>query len=117
MVLSLESTTYPGTTDEELKPRIEARGLAVGRDLFLVQAQGALISYSDSHIPFFPKMRIYHFSPPSASLTRECLAGFDYVVLAIDHDKLDYRLINSSSQLLIDCSGKFPRAYATYHQG
>ena len=24
-VLSLESTTYPGTTDEELKPRVEAR--------------------------------------------------------------------------------------------
>ncbi|MGO3932812.1 NAD(P)-binding domain-containing protein, partial [Rhodopseudomonas pseudopalustris] len=36
MVVSLESTTYPGTTDEELKPRIEARGLAVGSDIFLV---------------------------------------------------------------------------------
>jgi UDP-N-acetyl-D-glucosamine dehydrogenase len=35
-IVSLESTTYPGTTDEELKPRIEARGLAVGRDVFLV---------------------------------------------------------------------------------
>ena len=36
MVLSLESTTYPGTTDEELKPRIESRGLTVGKDIFLV---------------------------------------------------------------------------------
>lgn len=36
MVLSLESTTYPGTTDEELKPRIEARGFVVGKDIFLV---------------------------------------------------------------------------------
>jgi len=35
-VVSLESTTYPGTTDEELKPRIESRGLTVGRDVFLV---------------------------------------------------------------------------------
>lgn len=35
-VVSLESTTYPGTTDEELMPRIEGRGLAVGRDVFLV---------------------------------------------------------------------------------
>jgi UDP-N-acetyl-D-glucosamine dehydrogenase len=32
----LESTTYPGTTDEELKPRIEAQGLKVGEDVFLV---------------------------------------------------------------------------------
>jgi len=35
-LVSLESTTYPGTTDEELRPRIEAAGLACGRDVFLV---------------------------------------------------------------------------------
>ena len=35
-VVSLESTTYPGTTEEELKPRIESTGLKVGEDLFLV---------------------------------------------------------------------------------
>ena len=35
-IVSLESTTYPGTTEEVLKPRIESRGLAVGRDVFLV---------------------------------------------------------------------------------
>jgi UDP-N-acetyl-D-glucosamine dehydrogenase len=35
-IVSLESTTYPGTTDEELAPRIAARGLTVGRDVFLV---------------------------------------------------------------------------------
>ncbi len=35
-VVSLESTTYPGTTDEELLPRLESRGLKVGKDIFLV---------------------------------------------------------------------------------
>jgi UDP-N-acetyl-D-glucosamine dehydrogenase len=35
-VVSLDSTTYPGTTEEELKPRIEKRGLKVGEDIFLV---------------------------------------------------------------------------------
>lgn len=35
-LLSLESTTYPGTTEEELRPRIERRGLTVGKDVFLV---------------------------------------------------------------------------------
>jgi UDP-N-acetyl-D-glucosamine dehydrogenase len=35
-IVSLESTTYPGTTEEELRPRIEARGLKVGHDVFLV---------------------------------------------------------------------------------
>jgi UDP-N-acetyl-D-glucosamine dehydrogenase len=36
MIVSLESTTYPGTTEEELKPRIEKGGLKVGTDVFLV---------------------------------------------------------------------------------
>jgi UDP-N-acetyl-D-glucosamine dehydrogenase len=35
-VFSLESTTYPGTTDEELAPRLEKNGLKVGEDIFLV---------------------------------------------------------------------------------
>lgn len=35
-VVSLESTTYPGTTEEELRPRIESRGLEIGTDVFLV---------------------------------------------------------------------------------
>ncbi|QJQ52140.1 MULTISPECIES: nucleotide sugar dehydrogenase [Vitreoscilla] len=35
-LLSLESTTYPGTTEEELLPRVEASGLKVGENFFLV---------------------------------------------------------------------------------
>jgi UDP-N-acetyl-D-glucosamine dehydrogenase len=35
-VMSLESTTYPGTTEEELRPRLESRGFTVGQDVFLV---------------------------------------------------------------------------------
>src|SRR6056297_1484484 len=35
-IIALESTTYPGTTEEELLPRIEANGLKVGHDIFLI---------------------------------------------------------------------------------
>lgn len=35
-VVSLESTTYPGTTEEELLPRVESTGLKVGESIFLV---------------------------------------------------------------------------------
>jgi UDP-N-acetyl-D-glucosamine dehydrogenase len=35
-VVSLESTTYPGTTEEEVVPRLRARGLEPGRDVFVV---------------------------------------------------------------------------------
>ncbi len=34
-LMVLESTTYPGTTEEVVQPRIEARGLGIGRDFFL----------------------------------------------------------------------------------
>ena len=40
-LVSLESTTYPGTTDEELLPRMESRGLKVGDNAFLVFSPGA----------------------------------------------------------------------------
>ena len=35
-IISLESTTYPGTTEEIIKPRIEKNGLKVGDNIFLV---------------------------------------------------------------------------------
>jgi UDP-N-acetyl-D-glucosamine dehydrogenase len=35
-VLSLESTTYPGTTEEELRPMVEQQGLVIGDTFFLV---------------------------------------------------------------------------------
>ncbi|MFC1458360.1 nucleotide sugar dehydrogenase [Microvirga arabica] len=35
-VVSLESTTYPGTTEEELRPRLEKAGFVVGENMFLV---------------------------------------------------------------------------------
>jgi UDP-N-acetyl-D-glucosamine dehydrogenase len=34
-LVCLESTTYPGTTDEVVLPRLQARGLRVGSDFFL----------------------------------------------------------------------------------
>lgn len=41
-VVSLESTTYPGTTEEELRPRLESRGFVVGEDVFLVDRKSVV---------------------------------------------------------------------------
>ena len=35
-LISLESTTWPGTTEEVVRPLIEAQGLVIGRDVYLV---------------------------------------------------------------------------------
>lgn len=54
-LVSLESTTYPGTTEEELRPRIEAQGLEVGKDVFLVYSpereDPGNASFSSKNIP------------------------------------------------------------------
>jgi UDP-N-acetyl-D-glucosamine dehydrogenase len=34
-LMVLESTTYPGTTEEVIQPRLESRGLVIGTDFFL----------------------------------------------------------------------------------
>ncbi|MBI5136914.1 MAG: nucleotide sugar dehydrogenase [Nitrospirae bacterium] len=54
-VLSLESTTYPGTTEEELRPRLEAAGFTIGEDVFLVYSpereDPANVSFTTRTIP------------------------------------------------------------------
>lgn len=35
MLIILESTTYPGTTDEIIRPRLEAKGFTIGEDVFI----------------------------------------------------------------------------------
>jgi UDP-N-acetyl-D-glucosamine dehydrogenase len=68
---------------------------------------GADISYSDPHVPVFPKMRAHQFALSSVVLTEESIASFDCVLLATDHDRFDYDLLQNSAKLLVDCRGRF----------
>ena len=43
-------------------------------------------------------------------MTEESVASFDCVILATDHDRFDYALLESKSRLLVDCRGKFQPA-------
>ncbi|POZ61389.1 nucleotide sugar dehydrogenase [Chromobacterium alticapitis] len=68
---------------------------------------GAEVSYSDPHVPVFPKMREHHFELSSVALTTESIAGYDCVLLATDHDKFDYELIKAQAKLIVDSRGKY----------
>lgn len=54
-VVSLESTTYPGTTEEEIVPRIEKQGHVIGEDVFVVYSpereDPGNLHFSTSSIP------------------------------------------------------------------
>jgi UDP-N-acetyl-D-glucosamine dehydrogenase len=68
---------------------------------------GADVSYSDPHIPSFPKMREHRFDLSSVTLDRESLTAYDCVLLATDHDKFDYAMIKESARLIVDSRGRY----------
>lgn len=71
----------------------------------LLEEKGAIVSYSDPHVPVFPKMRSYSFNLSSIPVTQETLAGYDLVLLATDHAAFDYELIKSNAKLIVDTRG------------
>jgi UDP-N-acetyl-D-glucosamine dehydrogenase len=72
---------------------------------------GAVVDYSDPHIPHFPKIREHRFDLSSIALTEKNLAGYDCVLLATDHDAFDYPLIEKHASLIIDTRGRYPHAH------
>lgn len=71
----------------------------------MLRDKGAVLSYSDPHVPKFPAMRKHRFEMASVKLTSENLKTYDCVVIATDHDKFDYDLIKDASQLVVDTRG------------
>ncbi|WP_017938616.1 nucleotide sugar dehydrogenase [Zestomonas thermotolerans] len=77
--------------------------------LDLLQAKGAEVAYSDPHVPVFPRKRHYHFDLQSVPLNAETLASYDCAVLATDHDRFDYELLQRHARLIVDTRGRLPR--------
>ncbi|WP_127519559.1 nucleotide sugar dehydrogenase [Mesorhizobium sp. Z1-4] len=68
---------------------------------------GAKLTYSDPHVPVFPKMREHSFDLRSVELTPEVLAGLDAAVLATNHDAFDYAMIRDYAPLIVDSRGVY----------
>lgn len=73
----------------------------------LLRDAGADVSYSDPHVPVFPKMREHNFNLSSIALTPEAVASFDAVILATDHKVFDYDMIARNAKLIIDSRGVY----------
>jgi UDP-N-acetyl-D-glucosamine dehydrogenase len=71
--------------------------------LELLLHRGAVLTYSDPHVPALPKMRHYHLPPmQSTPLTPEFLAAQDCVLISTDHSAFDYPFIARHSRLIVD---------------
>ena len=73
----------------------------------LIEAKGGLVSYSDPHVPVFPKMRKHSFRLSSVDLTPEALKAVDAVILATDHARFDYDIIAAHAPLIVDSRGVY----------
>jgi UDP-N-acetyl-D-glucosamine dehydrogenase len=73
----------------------------------LVRASGGIISYSDPHVPVFPKMREHQFDLSSVSLDAKAIASFDAVIVTTNHDAFDYEMVSKHAQLIVDSRGVF----------
>jgi UDP-N-acetyl-D-glucosamine dehydrogenase len=73
----------------------------------ILRAKGADLSYSDPHVPIFPKMREHKFDLSSAELTHELLASLDAVVLTTDHARFNYEMIKQHAPLIVDSRGVY----------
>lgn len=77
----------------------------------LVRTGGGIVSYSDPHIPVFPRMREHTFDLTSVALTAGLVEGFDAVIVTTDHDKFDYELVLRHGSLIVDTRGVFRERY------
>ncbi|WP_306372980.1 nucleotide sugar dehydrogenase [Ruegeria meonggei] len=73
----------------------------------MVRDNGGVLSYSDPHVPEFPRMRNHAFDLSSEELTAGILSEQDAVILATNHDVFDYDMILRHAKLIIDTRGVY----------
>ena len=72
--------------------------------LEMLEQRGAETAYHDPHIPVIPPTREHAAMAgrTSVALGADMLAGFDCVLIATDHNGVDYDLIGRSARLVVD---------------
>lgn len=75
----------------------------------MLKDRGALLEYSDPHVPVFPRLREHSFDLSSVPLTARSLRSADCVVITTNHDVFDYELIRRHAALIVDTRGVYSR--------
>jgi len=70
----------------------------------LLEERGATVAYHDPHVAEVPPTREHaeFTGRASVALTAESVAGFHAVLIATDHDAVDYALLGSAAKLVVD---------------
>ena len=78
----------------------------------LLEARGAEVDYHDPHIPVIPMTREHAAlaGRRSIGLSGEAIESFDVVLIATDHDALDYAGLAGQARLVVDTRNACARA-------
>ena len=82
------------------------------RMIELLEARGAAVDYHDPHVPEIPVTREHGAltGRTSVPITGDKLAAYDLVLLATDHDGVDYGHVARHARLIVDTRNAFGRA-------
>ncbi len=75
----------------------------------LIEERGGSASFHDPHVDEIPRTREYLSLKGRRSVPLSALSGFDAVLVATDHDDVDYALIAEQAPLVIDTRNVFAR--------
>ncbi|MBD9444133.1 nucleotide sugar dehydrogenase [Rhizobium sp. RHZ01] len=77
----------------------------------IIEERGGKADYHDPHVGEIPSTREYQHlkGRKSVDLTPGALEAYDAVLVATDHDQLDYAVIADSARLIIDTRNVFTR--------
>ena len=104
-ILVLGIAYKPNVNDMRESPSVEL--------MEILRERGAIVAYSDPHVPEFPEMREYHFELSSVSLNPTVLSEFDCVLIATNHKAFDYDMIRKHARLVVDTRGVYTSNFET----
>ena len=70
----------------------------------LLEEKGAIVEYSDPHIPVYESHKM-----KSIEMTSENITKYDLLLLVTDHDNFDFEMIQNSAQIIVDTRGVYPQ--------
>jgi UDP-N-acetyl-D-glucosamine dehydrogenase len=81
----------------------------------MIERRGATVDYHDPFIPELPRTREHSAlaGRRSVILTPETISAYDAILIATDHDAVDYQMVVSNSKLVIDTRNACAKAGIT----
>ena len=70
----------------------------------LLRMRGSLVDYHDPYVPIIPKTRAHAnlAGMRSVSIDPKSVASYDAVLIVTDHSEIDWQLLVSAAQLVVD---------------